>query len=489
MKKKIAIIGAGFSGMSAAAYAARAGHEVHVFEQHHQPGGRARQLRTPNGYTFDMGPSWYWMPDVIENFFADFHTSPAQYFKLQALDPQFEIIFPDQKIALPQSYTQIKLLFNNIEPGAGEALDKYMHAAKIKYQLSMEHFIHLSGLHWRPYLSPRLLMHAGKLSLLRNFKSYTARFFKHPYLQSIMQFPVLFLGAAPQHIPAMYSLMNYGGYALGTHYPMGGFYQLVLAMEDIAQKQGAQFHYQHQVQKLVINHGKVDGLMVNGQVQLFDAVIASADYHHAESLLPPAFRNYSETYWQRKTFAPSALIYYLGVAQKIPGLQHHTLFFENDIAPHLHAIYHTNQWPEEPLFYCCCPSKTDATVAPAHAENLFLLMPLPIGINDDEAIREKYLAQMLQRIEKHTGMQQLASLLEYKQSYCVSNFTTDYNAYAGNAYGLANTLRQTAMGKPSIKNKNLPNMFYAGQLTVPGPGVPPAIISGKIVAAQMNKCL
>lgn len=280
--------------------------------------------------------------------------------------------------------------------------------------------------------------------------------------------------------------MNYGGYALGTHYPLGGFYQLVLAMKSVAETQGAQFHFNKNVDSINTIDGKVHSLTINGEKLLFDAVIASSDYQHSESLLPEELRNYKESYWKNKTFAPSSLIYYLGLSTEIPNLKHHTLFFEHNLDLHLKNIYEEKKWPEKPLFYACCPSKTDPNVAPKGKENLFLLMPLGIGMNDEENIRESYLLEMLKRIENHTGIKNLASKIEFKRSYCVSDFIKDYNAYGGNAYGLANTLKQTAVLKPKIKNKRLQNLYYTGQLTVPGPGVPPAIISGKIVANVIN---
>lgn len=487
MKKKIAIIGSGFSGLSAAAYAAKAGHEVHVFEKHDQPGGRARQFTTPQGFVFDMGPSWYWMPDIMDKFFADFGYKTADFFDLISLDPQFEMIFRDEKMNIPENFEALKLLFEKTEKGAGAQLEKFMRSAKFKYEVGMQDFVQKPCNSWLEFVSPKIAKSALKLDLLTNFRRYVARYFKNKQLRTLMEFPVIFLGASPKNIPALYSLMNYGGYVLGTHYPTGGFYQLVLAMKNVAEKQGAAFHFNNTVEKINTENNKVTSLQINGLNHEFDAVIASSDYHHTESLLNEAQRNYTDTYWQKRTFAPSSLIFYLGINQMIPNLKHHTLFFENDLDEHIDCIYEKKKWPENPLFYCCCPSKTDDGVAPKGKENLFLLMPLAMGINDDEKLREKYLKEMLARIEKHTGINDLLSKIEYQRSYCVSDFIADYNAYGGNAYGLANVLNQTAVLKPKIKNKKLDNLFYTGQLTVPGPGVPPSIISGKIVANEINK--
>ncbi len=487
MSKKIAIIGAGISGLSAAAYAAKAGHQVEVFEKHSIPGGRARQYITENGYSFDMGPSWYWMPDIIDQFFQDFGYKANDFYELVSLDPQFEMVYGDENISIPKNYNDLKALFEKIESGAGKKLDEFMKAAQFKYEVGMQDFVNKPCHSWFEFVSPKILKSAFKLNLLTNFRSYVNSYFSNPKLRTLMEFPVIFLGASPQKIPALYSLMNYGGYALGTWYPIGGFYQLILAMRKIAEDQGVKFHFNHPVDKIITKGNKVKSILVHRKEFEFDAIIASSDYHHSESLLDENQKNYSEEYWRSRTFAPSCLIYYLGFKKRIPNLLHHTLFFENDLDDHISSIYATKTWPDKPLFYACCPSKTDKNVAPNGHENVFLLMPLATGIADDESIREKYFIEMISRIERHTATTNLIEAIDYKRSYCVSDFVKDYNAYQGNAYGLANTLNQTAVLKPSISNKKLDNLFYTGQLTVPGPGVPPSIISGRIVANELSK--
>lgn len=486
MRKRIAIIGSGFSGLSAAAYAAKEGHEVHVFEKNSTPGGRARQFKTDNGYTFDMGPSWYWMPDVINAFFNDFGYEATDFYKLVRLDPQFEMIFAEGRLNIPSGYQDLKAVCESVEQGAGEKFEAFMRAARYKYEVGMRQFVQKPCHSWWEFVTPQIAASAFKLDLLSNFRSYVKKYFKHPWLAALMEFPVIFLGASPKKIPALYSLMNYGGYALGTWYPMGGFYELVLAMQRIAESEGASFHFNQAVEEICTDRGKVTGLIINGEELEFDAVIASADYHHTEKLLDAPNRNYTEDYWETRTFAPSSLIYYLGFNEPIPHLKHHTLFFEHDLDGHIDDIYTDKQWPRQPLFYACCPSKTDPAVAPAGHENLFLLMPLAPGLEDNEMMREQYFREMIARIEKATGATDLISKIDYKRSYCVNDFINDYNAYKGNAYGLANTLAQTAVLKPALRNKKLSNLFYTGQLTVPGPGVPPSLISGKIAATAVN---
>jgi phytoene desaturase len=483
---RILVIGAGFSGLSAAAYLSAAGHEVHVIEKHETAGGRARQLKTANGYVFDMGPSWYWMPDIFENFFNDFGYSVADFYELKLLDPAFEIVFKNHEImSVPADYTKLCALFESIENGSAVKLDKFMKEAEYKYKTGMENLVKMPGISITEFLNPDLLKGAIRLQIFSSFSNHVRKYFSHPKLIALMEFPVLFLGAMPSETPALYSLMNYAGLKLGTWYPQGGFGKVIDAMKTICLNQDVIFHFNSTVEKINVENHKATDLLVNGKKMHADAVIASADYHHVENdLLSKSHKNYTSVYWSKKTFAPSCLIFYVGVSKKISALQHHTLFFEEDLFQHAVDIYKKPQWPAKPLFYVCCPSKTDSSVAPGGHENLFLLMPVAPGLEDNENIRQQYFQVMIDRLEKHAG-ESIQPFIDYKKSYCVNDFVVDYNAYKGNAYGLANTLRQTAILKPAIRNKQIKNLFYAGQLTVPGPGVPPSLISGKIAAQQL----
>ncbi len=487
---KIAVIGAGFSGLSAAAYLSVEGHEVHVFEKNATAGGRARQLITKEGYVFDMGPSWYWMPGVFERFFADFGYAVSDGYDLKLLDPSFEVVFgKSETISIPSDYSELKKIFEQVEKGSGDKLEQFMNEARHKYETGMKDLVYMPGLSVREFADAKIIKEAFRLQIFSSFSKHVRKYFSNPKLISLMEFPVLFLGAMPQDTPALYSLMNYAGLKLGTWYPSGGFGKVIDFMKLICERQGTIFHFNAPVEKIIVDSKRVEAIVVNGAAINFDSVIASADYHHIEKdLLPPGDKNYREEYWKKKTFAPSCLIYYLGVSKKINSLQHHTLFFEEDLFQHSKEIYKSPGWPSKPLFYVCCPSKTDDTVAPEGHENLFLLMPIAPGLEDNEAIREKYFSLMILRLEKHAG-EKIEEYIDYRKSYCINDFVADYNAYKGNAYGLANTLRQTAFLKPSIRNKKIANLFYAGQLTVPGPGVPPSLISGKIAAGQLLKYL
>ena len=484
---KIAVIGSGFSGLSSAAYLAAAGHEVHVFEKNSSAGGRARHFTTDNGYLFDMGPSWYWMPDVFEQFFNDFGHTVSDFYELRLLDPSFNVVFDDGTFSVPADYGELRSIFESIETGSALQLDKFMEEAKFKYDTGMRNLSKMPGISLSEFMNADLIKGALRLQIVSSFSKHVRKYFTHPKLIALMEFPVLFLGAMPQDTPALYSLMNYAGLKLGTWYPLGGFGKVIDALRSVAEENKTVFHFNSAVEKILVKDNKAVAVEVDGIAIPFDGIIASADYHHVErDLLPEGFKNYGEDYWDKKTFAPSCLIYYIGLSKKITSIGHHTLFFEEDLFQHSIEIYKEPQWPSKPLFYVCCPSRTDESVAPENHENLFLLMPLAVGLEDNELLREKYFDMMMERLQKQIG-EEIISHIDYKKSYCVSDFISDYNSYKGNAYGLANTLMQTAILKPKIRNKKISNLFYAGQLTVPGPGVPPSLISGKMAAEQIIK--
>ena len=487
---KIAVIGAGYAGISTASYLAKAGHEVIVFEKNATLGGRSRQFSTDNGYVFDMGPSWYWMPDIFERYFSDFGVNVSDLYDLKLLSPSFDVVYGQKDtMHVPENFQELCDLFESIEKGSAVQLKKFMEEAEFKYKVGVNELIYKPANSLTEFMTPEVMKGVIRLQVFSSFSKHVRKFFTHPKLITLMEFPVLFLGAMPQDTPALYSLMNYAGLKLGTWYPDGGFGKVIDGMVKVAEQVGVTFKVNSAVQAINIEKSLATSITVNGETILFDAVVASADYHHVEDkLLPETYRNYSSNYWAKKTFAPSSLIYYLGVNKRIKNLNHHTLFFDEDLTQHAKEIYKNPQWPSKPLFYACCPSVTDSHVAPEGHENLFLLMPLAPGLTDTEEMREKYFMQMMQRLEKQVG-EEILPHIDYKKSFCVQDFINDYNSYKGNAYGLANTLAQTAIFKPKIRNKKVNNLFYTGQLTVPGPGVPPSLISGKIAANELLKQL
>lgn len=487
-KKKVIVIGAGFSGLSTATELADKGYEVTIVEKNEQAGGRARVFQE-KGFTFDMGPSWYWMPDIFDNYFARFGKKTADYYSLKRLDPSYSVILSDEEVVdMPANYEELRELFESIEPGAANALDRFLDQAAYKYKVGIQEFVWKPSVKITEFLSLRILVDALRMDVFSSFYSHVRKFFKSETLLKLMEFPILFLGAISQNTPAMYSLMNYAEIKLGTWYPMGGMHKIVQGMVDLAISKGVSIQYNSEVTGFAIEAGSVKGVKFSDGILAADAVVASADYHHVETLLGDAHRNYDESYWDKRVMAPSSLLFYLGINKRLPRLKHHNLFFDRDFSVHSHEIYTDPMWPSDPLFYASAPSVTDPSVAPEGCENLFLLIPVAPNLEDTEEVREQYFGQLMDRLEQYCGVSIRDSIV-YKRSYAHQDFIGDYHAFKGNAYGLANTLMQTAILKPSLKNKHLKNMFYTGQLTVPGPGVPPSLISGIVVAKEVDKLL
>lgn len=477
--KKAIIIGSGFSSLSAACHMANAGFKVSVFEKNKSIGGRARQFER-DGFKFDMGPTFYWMPDIFERFFADFKKKPADFYQITRLNPGYEIYFGENdRLKESADINELKQTFEELEAGSGAFLDRFLKKAGFNYRVAIDKVV------YKPGKSPLELVMPETVIRIPQFLislSHTVRKnIQNDKLRQMLEFPVLFLGAKPTETPSFYRFMNYADMILGSWHVKGGMIEVLNGMQRLAESMGAEVFTDSPVTEIKTEEGKAAGIIVNGELIRADVVISGADYHHTELLLPQKERNYTQKYWRSKVFAPSAILYYIGFDKKIDNVSHHTLFFDTSFKEHARDIYDTPDWPEKPLFYASFPTKTDSSFAPKGKEAAIILIPIAAGLKDTAEIREKYFGQVIRRMETLTG-QELKSHILFSQSYAATDFVSDYNAYKGNAYGLANTLMQTAFMKPKVQNKRLPNLFYTGQLTVPGPGVPTAIISGKIAA-------
>ena len=486
MKKDIIVIGSGLAGMASAAYLAKEGHRVKVIEKNSTYGGRLQTYKE-KGFTFDLGPSWYWMPDLFESFFSDFNRKASDYYTLTRLDPGYRVYFEDKEFFdVPESYEKLKKNLEKIESGSSDALDKFLSDGKIKYEIAVKKFIYKPSLSPFEYIRLDLIKHLGRLAIFKPISKHIRQFFTDKRIIQMLEFPGLLLGAKPSKTPALYSLMNYADIKLGTWYPSGGIRSVATAVQSVAVEQGVEFVFDEPIKKIHKKDKSVFEVISKNRSYDADIVIANADYEHVETnLLDKKYRNYSETYWNKRTMSPSALLFYIGLNKKI-NIPHHCLFFDTNFNSHVRDIYDDPKWPENPLFYVSCTSKTDLEVAPTGSEALFILIPVAPDLTDEPALRDLYLEQVLDRIEQKTG-ESIRSNVVLTRSYAHKEFISDFNSFKGNAYGLANTLFQTAFLKPKIKNSRLSNLYYTGQLTVPGPGMPPALVSGKIVAKQVMK--
>ena len=483
MKKNIIIIGSGFSSMSAACYLAKAGHIVQILEKNSTPGGRARQFKK-DGFTFDIGPSWYWMPDVFEKFFGDFDRKVSDYYTLEKLDPGYEVYFDQmESIKIGDTLEKIYAAFEAEETGSAVKLKKFIKKAEDNYNIAIKDLVYRPGISPLELVTPATVKKVGYF--LSTIKKEVTKEFENERLAQILQFPVLFLGAKPSNTPAFYNFMNFADFGLGTWHPEKGMYSVVEGMVKMAEELGVKFNTSQNVETICVENGKATGVIANGVQIDADVVVSGADYNHSESLLKPKERGYTDAYWDKKVFAPSSLLFFIGLDKKVENVSHHTLFFDVDFDAHARSIYDTPEWPKDPLFYGNFPSITDSSMAPEGKEACFLLIPIGPGIEDTEEMRDKYFNMVIERLE-HLTKQSIKDAILFKESFCVNDFVSEYNSYKGNAYGMANTLLQTAFLRPKLKSKKVENLFFTGQLTVPGPGVPPALISGKLVASLVD---
>jgi len=493
--KKAVIIGSGFSGLSTASFLAKYGWDVTVVEKQSMPGGRARQLKQ-QGFVFDMGPSWYWMPDVFERYFACFDKKRSDFYSLKRLDPSYRVFWNEKSMDIPADYSHLRSLFEKEEPGSGKKLDQYLKQAAYKYEVGINKLVQKPGQSWSEFLDWDLLRGIFKLDVFSSIQKHIHKFFQNPKLRQLLEFPVLFLGALPKDTPALYSLMNFADIKGGTWYPENGMYSIVDAMYMLAKELGVKFNFNENVISINIKENYATGVkseIIGSEQPIIkqysgNVVIATADYHFVESkLLPPKLRSYSESYWNKRVLAPGCLIYYIGLNKKLKNITHHSLFFDVDFEKHGNEIYVSKEWPSEPLFYVSATSVSDKNVAPEGCENLFFLIPVAAGLKgDSETLREKYFEKIIKRFEERIG-EEISDHIIYRKTFGPEDFVNEYNAFKGNAYGLANTLLQTAVLKPSCRSKKVGNLFYAGQFTVPGPGVPPSLISGEVVAKEVTR--
>ena len=484
MNKDIKIIGSGFSALAASCYLAQQGNTVTIYEKNSTIGGRARQLKR-DGFTFDIGPTWYWMPDVFERFFADFGKKPSDYYTLQKLSPAYQVYFGEADfVTIADNLPEIVTTFESIEKGSGAKLETFMKEAQSNYNIAIKDLVYRPGVSPLELITVETAMKVNQF--FGNISKDIRRRFKNKKLVQILEFPVLFLGAKPSDTPSFYSFMNFADFGLGTWHPKNGMYSVILAMEQLAKELGVTIQTNSNIEKIEVANSKAIGLKVNGENVSADVVLSGADYHHTETLLDEKHRAYSEKYWDKKTFAPSSLLFYVGLDKKVANVEHHSLFFDVDFDVHAQDIYDTPKWPEEPLFYASFPSKTDSNSAPEGKEAAIFLIPIAPGLEDTPELRETYFEKIITRLEKLTN-QNIKNNIIFKESFCVNDFIKDYNSYKGNAYGMANTLLQTAFLRPKLKSKKVESLYFTGQLTVPGPGVPPALISGKLVADLIQK--
>ncbi|MFC5278507.1 phytoene desaturase family protein [Halorubrum rubrum] len=483
--ESVVVIGGGFGGLSTACYLADAGADVTLLEKNEQLGGRASRLEA-EGFRFDMGPSWYLMPDVFERFFGHFDRSPEEYYTLTHLDPHYRVFWKDgDRVDVLPDMEHNRELFEAYEPGAGDALDAYLEEAERTYEIGMEHFVYEDRPRLRDYVDRDVLRYSWGLSLLGKMQGHVEGYFDHPKLQQLMQYTLVFLGGSPTNTPALYNLMSHVDFNMGVYYPDGGLGAVVDGIVELAEELGVEFVVDAEVTGIEGRYGAFAVDTAGGDRYLADIVVSNADYAHTErELLPERKRQYTEEYWESRTYAPSAFLLYLGVEGDVPELAHHTLVLPTRWEEHFAQIFDDPAWPDDPAYYLCVPSKTDETVAPDGHSNLFALVPIAPGLEDTPELRAEYRDLVLDDVAENTGTE-LRDRIVFEETFCVADFADRYNSYDGSALGLAHTLRQTSLFRPPHRSTALDGLYFTGATTTPGIGVPMCLISGGLTAERI----
>jgi phytoene desaturase len=483
---KIGIIGGGYGGLTTACLLAKKGHEVELFEKNSTVGGRGRMF-SEKGFHFDMGPSWYLMPDTIDEIFQILGTSANKEMDLTRLDPHYKMFFHDEEVCISKDMEKNYELFERLEPGVTPNIKKYLDKAKYKFDTSMEEFIEKPYFSIRDMINWKTMTKGKDLDIFKSFDSHLKAYFTSDKIRKILGYTMVFLGGSPKNTPALYSLMSHGDFNLGVFYPKGGMNALAVALETQAKKLGVKIHCNSPVTRIDVEGKEAKRIVTEKGEFAFDKIVVNADYAWAEThLLEKKHQTYTAKYWDKKTIAPSGLIVYLGVNKKIKNLEHHNLMIEHDWMQHFNEIFEKPSWPTKPSYYVCAPTKTEKELAPEGCENLFILVPVAADLKDDPKFCEKYADKIIADIEEKTG-ESIQDSIIVKKIYTHRNFREDYNAYKGTALGLAQTLMQTAYFRPKNRSKKVPNLYYVGQYTNPGTGVPIAMISAKIVTKLIEE--
>ena len=483
--QQVTVVGGGIGGLSAACYLADAGADVTVVERNSQLGGVAGRLEL-EGFVFDTGPSWYMMPETFERFFGFFGRSPSDYYELERLDPQYRVFFTDgDQLDITPDVDRTRRLFESYEPGAGDALEEYLDSAARTFDIGMERFVYTDRSRLRDLIDPSIVRAAPALGHLGSMQSFVDEYFEHPKLQQLLQYTLVFLGSSPHNTPSLYHLMAHVDFERGVYYPEGGMYSLIEAMVALGERLGVDYRTDFEVSAL---EPRADGIRVVGpENHVADHVIANANPSHVErELLPAGAVDREPSYWDDRTYGPSAYMLYLGVEGDAEPLEHHTLVFPPDWDPHFEAIFDEPAWPDRPAYYLSVASKTDPTVAPDGHHAIVILVPVAPGLDDSPAKRAAFREQVLADLADQTGVD-LRNRIVAEESVCVSEFADRFHTPDGTALGLAHTLGQTGPLRPAHHAPGVDRLYYTGAFTSPGVGVPMAVISGEHAAAAVAR--
>jgi len=481
------VVGAGIGGLATAVRLAHAGWKVTVLEKHDGPGGRASVWRSM-GYTFDTGPSLVMMVEYWQKLFRDVGRRFEDYVELVQLDPCYRIRFPDGFVH--DRYSLLNRFIGEcekLEPGCTPKLLEWLARAGQMYTDGLA-FISRNMHSVGSMVSLPNLGMLGRTGALGDLQKMTAKFFSDERMQASMTFQTLYLGLSPYEALAIYSLLPYVEVAGGIHFPKGGMHQLAVALERVGRELGVEYRYDSAVTTFERGASKVDAVRTaDGGRHAADLVVTNADLPHAcEAFLDEPVKDI-----EKKRFSCSVVLLYLGLDRQYPNLQHHEFIVGEDMRQGCEDMFTHHRMPKDPPYYVVTTSRTDPSLAPAGGESVFVLVLAPSQPEDraqwiDWSVEgPRVEAQTLERMERQLGMTDLQRHIVTRKLVTPQTFHDAFGNKRGEAFGLSHNLMQIGYFRPHNRHAKLKNLYFVGQSTHPGCGLPMVLISAECVVSRI----
>ena len=488
--KTVVIIGAGYGGMALANLLAKHGCTVHVFEKNAPPGGRIHAIKK-DGFTFDLGPSWYLMPEVFSQYYELFDLDVAARLDLIRFTPGYQVFFENHSPIRIQGDTALdEATVEQLEPGAGAAFRKYTTRSTTAYTLAVKHFLYNNFSRLRDVLKWEIVRSApSMLSLVfQTLDSYVSKQFRSLQVKQLLEYHMVFLGSSPFQAPALYSLMSHLDFKSGVYYPKLGMLALADDLYEIGKQLGVIYHFAAPVERIVVQDGVATGVKcVDGSTYTADCVVSNADLHFTETqLLARDHQSFPERYWKKRQPGPGALLISLGIKGSLPSLLHHNLYFVENWRENFADIYETKRVPEHASIYICNPTKTDPALAPSGHENIFVLMPLPAGVDIAADMQQQLMERIIATLGRVVDNPQLKKRVVSAHMFGPQDFSRTFNAWQSNAFGgESHLLKQSVIFRTPNKSRTVKHLYYVGAGTTPGIGLPMCLISAALTYKTM----
>jgi len=489
--KKVIIIGAGIGGLGTAALLSKRGYDVTILEKNEKIGGRAN-IFTAEGYTFDMGPSWYLMPDVFEHFYDLMEEDINKHLNLVKLGPSYKVFFPgDPEYPVVDIHSDLKKdlpTLEQFEPGITPKLRKYLETSGKQYELAKKSFMYRNYDSIFDFFKWELMKEGRHMNPLQTMEKYLNKNFSDDRVKKILEYTLVFLGSEPKKTPALYNIMNFIDFHYGVYYPKGGIYTIIDSLKSMNDTHGTTIHTNTGVSEIIIENKTATGVRLeNGEIMNADYIISNADLHFTETKLiaEKKHQTFPEKYWDKAVMGPSAFIMYLGLDREVPNLTHHNLRFAQNWKENFKELFDEPALPTDPSYYVCKPTHTDTNIAPKGKDILFMLVPIAAGMTITDDMKKSYRDKIIGMMKTDLNLPDLEESIVYEKSYWGDDFGRDYNAYKGTALGMAHTLKQTLL-RPGNKSKKVKNLFYVGAGTNPGIGMPICLISAELMYKRLE---